>query len=175
MGFFRRASTGPGPDQLPASTPPAAPLDLGHAIETVLVKAVESQMSLYERISRLTAENLQLALAAQAKSQKKLGGMLRARGAKRNSRGQMVQCRLCHNPAIADPTPAEILAHVNHRVPAKPHSPDDPPPADEPEYPYAVRDGAVHVDVPEAHVQTDSEGNEVLECAGCKAGVHHTH
>ena len=132
-------------------------------------------MSLYERISRLTAENLQLALAAQQKSQKRLGGMLRSRGAARNKRGQLQSCRLCHNPAIADPTPAEILAHVNHRVPARPAPPDDPPSPEEPEYPYAVRDGAVHVNVPAEHLQTDAEGNEVLECEGCAKGVHHTH
>lgn len=171
MGFFRRQQP-PAQNQQPTSTPPA-PLDLTSAIETVLVKAVDSQMNLYERISRLTAENLQLALAAQQKSQKRLGGMLRSRGAARNRRGQLVQCRLCHNPAISDPTPAEIVAHVNHRAPAKP-SPNDPPPVDEAEFPYHVdQDGAVHVDVPESAVQTDAQGNEVIECEGCANGQHH--
>jgi hypothetical protein len=169
MRFFRRQQA-PAADQLATSRPPA-PIDLTAAIETVLVKAVDSQMNLYERISRLTAENLQLALQAQQKSQKRVGGLIRSRGAARNRRGQLVQCRLCSNPAIPDPTPAEIVAHVNHRTPAKP-SPADPPPADEPEFPYAVRDGAVHVDVPESAVETDAQGNEVVECAGCLNGQH---
>jgi hypothetical protein len=174
MGFFRRQQP-PADSQLATSRTPA-PIDLTSAIETVLVKAVDSQMNLYERISRLTTENLQLALAAQQKSQKRLGGIIRSRGASRNRRGQLVQCRLCSNPAISDPTPSEILAHVNHRVPRQPAPPDDPPPVDDGvEYPYAVRDGAVHVDVPAEHIQTDAQGNEVLECEGCAKGVHHTH
>ena len=172
MGLFRRQQP-PASDQLLTSTRPA-PLDLTAAIETVLVKAVDSQMNLYERISRLTTENLQLALQAQQKSQKRVGGLLRSRGAPRNKRGQLQSCRLCRDPSILDPTPAEILAHVNHRVPAKP-APDDPIPAEEPEYPYSVRDGAVHVNVPEGAVRTDAEGNEVIECEGCLNGQHGPH
>jgi hypothetical protein len=176
VGIFSRQhnhQTAPAP--APASP---APIDLNSLIETLLVKAVDSQVGLYERITRLTNENLQLALDRNRRSQKRIAGATRARAASRNGRGQMVQCRLCHNPAIFDPTPAEIIAHQSHRAPA-PRPPDEPPEPDTPEFPYTVRDGAVHVDVPESAVQTDAQGNEVLECAGCAKGepghVHQVH
>jgi len=172
MGLFRR-STSPATGQLPASTAPA-PIDLTSAIESLFVKAAEAQAKLFESLTRMNAEMLQQAIGVQQKAQKRIGGMLRARTAKRAANGRMVQCRLCSNPAIADPTADEIMAHTSHRGGPRP-GPDDPPREPEPEFPYAVRNGAVHVDVPESAVQTDAQGNEVIECASCAKGIHHTH
>jgi hypothetical protein len=117
MAWFRRAKEAPAPSQLP--------LDINAAIESLLVKGVENQGILFERINKIVADSLQVALDIQQKSRKRLGGELRARSARRE-RGRFVKnaCYLCRDPTFARPTAAMIRAHAEHG----PDKEAEPPP-----------------------------------------------
>jgi hypothetical protein len=71
-----------------------------------------------------------------------------------------VDCALCGNAAYPNPTPDMIRAHINHENPGMN---------------YRVEDGAVHVDADVATIQTDAEGNQVVECPDCAKGIDHSH
>jgi hypothetical protein len=138
---------------------------LGSALELVLVKSVESQANTAAKIGQLVTDNVAALAAMQqnayTRASRKRGGKIRAGSAKRNGGGQFVKgCRLCSDPSTADPTREEIIAHINHRNPG---------------LNYRVEQGAVHMDVTQKEIQTDAQGNEVIECEECAAGVEHTH
>jgi hypothetical protein len=107
------------PPALPPITiqTPDSKVDLNSAMETVLVKSMEAQGTMLERINRLNAENATLAVDLLQKRSAVRAGKIRARTGKRDAKGRMqANCRLCANPMISDPTSAEIVNHSVHRA-----------------------------------------------------------
>jgi hypothetical protein len=159
MGLFSRRVP-------PSVFPPAvAPqVDLASALEIVLVKSVESQGQLASKISEMVVNQLETMTTLFARRLGQRGGRARAAQAKRNKTGQFLKkgngCRLCANPGISNPTADEIRAHINH---------------EDPNINYRIEGGAVHMDVDETQIQTDSQGNQTVECAECAQGVEHSH
>jgi hypothetical protein len=163
MPFFRRQrTTASSPPPAPAS--PATTLDLGAALEIVLVKSVESQASVATQIGQLVTDNVRALSEMQQDSYKRAsrrrGGQIRAGSAKRKSGKFARGCRLCDDAAVSDPTKEEIISHINHRNPS---------------LNYRLEGNAVHVDLPESEIETDSQGNQVVECPDCQSGKAHVH
>ena len=159
--FIRRSpsSTPPGSQLLPGPEQ-RAPIDLNTAMETVLIKAVEQQGAMFERINKLNIENATLAADLLTREGRRRSGKIRAGGARRRRGGQFNRnCRLCSHPMISDPTVAEIVAHSGHRVGA--------------DLQVTESNGAVSVHVPEADL--DGPGGDRIEdsCPTC-GGVHPT-
>jgi hypothetical protein len=140
----------------------SAPLDLNGALETVLVKAMDSQTSMFERMQRLNVENAELALNGLQRRKYQRGGNKRAATAGRLKGRFLRDCRLCVDPMIGDPTVAEIIEHSTHRSPrAAPKN-------------VAVEDKGnrfeAHVD--ERTVQMGFDGIEQVECEDCGKPGH---
>jgi hypothetical protein len=165
MGLFSR--------QAPSSAPsaPSQQLDLATALEIVLVKSVESQATLAQKISDMVVGQLETMTTVFARRLGSRGGRANAlkNGGKRNHKGQFTQrrgaCRLCDNPAIADPTADEIRAHATHQY----------QPAELPALPYRTEGNKLIADVNFEQVQTDAQGNQIIECEDCQSGKAHTH
>jgi hypothetical protein len=158
MSIFRRR---PDPSGLPDA--PAPSLDLASALEIVLVKSVESQAQLASKISEMVVNQLETMTTVFARRLGQRGGRANAARAKRNKAGQFLRksgCRLCANPAVSNPTADEIRAHINH---------------EDPSINYRVEADGVHMNVDEAQIQTDAQGNQVVECAECAQGIEHSH
>jgi hypothetical protein len=152
--------------QLPPSAPPAG-IDLNTALETVLVKAMDSQTNMFERMQKLNIENAQLALDSIQRRRYSKGGVKRAATAARTRRGKFERdCRLCEDPMIADPSVAEIIAHSTHKIARRP-----PAPA------VAVeeKNGVIYGHVDERDVDTDASGRQQVECGDCLQGIPHEH
>lgn len=155
MRLFRRASI---PLQPTAPTYQAAPLDLNTAIETILVKSLDSQATLAGKIGELVTTQIgslaqaQIDLAHKMRSRR--GGKTRAStGARasngRFSKGSKTDCRLCRNPFHPTPTVEEVRAHATHDAGPIAH---------------------------ESEIQRTAAGEEVIECDECLKGTPgHTH
>jgi hypothetical protein len=163
MPFFRRQRSA---DSSPPPPPavPATSLDLGTALQIVLVDSVKSQAETAKSIGQLVTDNVRALSEMQQDSYKRAtrrrGGQIRAGSAKRKSGKFARGCRLCDDAATSDPTKEEIIAHINHRNPS---------------LNYRLEGNAVHVDVPESDVEIDAQGNQVVECPDCQSGKAHVH
>lgn len=147
---------------LPASNlpPPAerVPVDLNGALEVVLVKALDSQTTMFEKMQKLNVENATLAMEMLAKQNAKRAGKARAKTGLRKRDGRFDRnCRLCKDPMIHDPSVAEIVAHSAHRVGAHPK--------------ITEQDGAVQFHVNESEVDGDEKDRLEDDCPTC-GGKH---
>lgn len=175
MGWFNRTPAPQPPNA--QNAPPAPSFDLGQALEIALVKSVESNGTMAAKLSELMVSQF----AAMAELFGTLGPRRRKDGNGKNAtRGPggkftgsrpkgSAACRLCRNPAISDPTALEITAHINHHATPAPAQDEQQVQA------YRVEGNAVHIDIPETHVQTAPDGSEVVECPDCARGVPHAH
>lgn len=157
------------------TSPPPAPIDLNTALETVLVKALDSQTAMFERMQKLNIENAQLALETLQRRRYSKGGTKRAYTARRKIGRFQRDCRLCQNPMIGDPSVAEIIEHSTHREPRNEPvnlSERDRPP---PRVAVEERDGVIIGHVDERDVDRDAQGNEQVECGDCLQGIEHAH
>jgi len=191
MAWFKR--TYPLPPLPPSNQP--GPVDLNQALETILVKSVESQASLAGKISEMIAGSIgQLAQAQQEhidRVRARRGGRKRAATGIRSSNGMFLPmvkgCRLCRNPGVHNPTPSEIIEHQKHELmpavdvsevpPARPRTP--PPPINSREVigpeRYFPELNADRYAVNETDIQTAPDGTDVVECPECSKGIPHEH
>jgi hypothetical protein len=172
MGLFSRRQQ---PQPINSATPPAPPaspagIDFAAALEIFAVKAVEKQTEFaamqHQQTLELVNLNAEIARNMVRTGGKRLGGKVRAKTAKRDSRGRMrPDCRLCENAAITDPTADEIRRHMTH---------DGRPRIEAPrETASANLNGFQPVPV---EIQIDPRtGDEVIECEACGANGQHDH
>lgn len=156
--FLLRLSRQPAaPPSFPPMPPPSnAPLDLNAAMETILVKSMDSQAGMLERINKLNAENATLAVDLLTRRGAIRAGKARAAKGRRDSKGRMASnCRLCANPMIHDPTSAEIISHSVHRAGGN--------------LKITEEGKAVTVHLPESEVLTAPDGSQQIEddCVEC--------
>jgi hypothetical protein len=134
------------------SAPPRAPIDLAAALETVLVKSVESQADLAVKIGNMIAGQMEAMTSVYARRLGARGGKKSAEHAKRNSNGTFKPrkggCRLCANPAVLDPQADEIKNHMQHVQGY-----------------YEDPRGGIHVS--EKDFETTPGGDKVIECEEC--------
>lgn len=139
-----------------ASVPPPQ-IDLNAAIETILVKGMNSQMELLSRINNLMVENVQLVASMQTRVARRTGGRIRSRTGTRGTDGQMkANCRLCKDPMLTDPTATEIVEHATHRPPTylSPPKRRAPKPA--------------RPEISETEIIRAPDGAEITECQDCQ-------
>lgn len=147
----------------PASADPSR-VDLNGALETVLVKSMDSQGEMLSRINTLNVENAKLAVEMFQRRSNRRAGQKRADTGKRNGKGQLMRnCRLCQNAALPDPMLSEIVEHATHNGPAPKN------------VGVRVDADAVRVAVDERQIQAHPDGSEVIECPECAAGFEHSH
>lgn len=161
MSIFRRSNP---PENLPALPQPTQ-LDVNAALEMVLVNSVKSAAETASAISTAVVGQLhaltEIQSAIFAQRRRKAVAAKQPRGPRgRFDRKRQPACRLCENANISNPTRQEILDHVNHENPGMN---------------YRERDGAIVVDAHETAVQTDKDGNQVIECEDCASGKEHSH
>lgn len=170
-GWFLKGQSVPPHEHQPAPTPPAPRVNLDNAVETVLVKSMEAQGNMFERMQRLNIENAELAMEAIQRNGFRRAGRKRANTAARTKTGTFRKnCRICDDPMVSDPTPAEIIAHSQHRTRSK--RPEN--------FPVAVEDKGDHLEahVDERAIQVGPDGIEQIECPDCghnHAGAEHHH
>ena len=156
--FLRRPRASSAP---PASVPDlgqSSRLDINAAMETVLVRAVEGQASMFERIMKLNTENAAMAADMLVRDRNRRAGRTRAKGALRSRDGIFKRnCRLCQNPMISDPTVAEVVAHAGHRVGA--------------DHRVTESNGAVNLHVNESEVDGENKDRIEDSCPTC-GGQH---
>lgn len=170
VAYYRLRSRGvPHVHQVPPA-PPRVPVDLNTAIETVLVKAIDSQGNMMERMNRLNVENAQLAIDKLQQAGHRRGGAKRAAQARRTKRGVFApECILCEDPMARDITPAQIIAHSEHRARRARRSQEEMRQARESNGGIQITEtpDAVHARVDESLIQTAADGTEQIECADC--------
>ena len=156
----------PAPTLAPAQ-PMQHPIDLNTALDIVLVKAMDSQAGMLERMQTLNVENARMAMEQLQLRRAKRGGFKRAATGQRRANGTyQKECRLCEDTSISDPTPAEIVLHSSHRRRRahKPHT------ASSSDAQTASIDDAQSLDdghVDEQDVIDEPNGGQRVECGDC--------
>lgn len=174
VGALVSRGTSPKAHSHVPAMPPPAPVDLNHALETVLVKAMDSQAGMMERMQKLNVENAQLAIEGVQRRRYSKGGSKRAATAGRGGSGKFLRdCRLCLDPMISDPTTAEIIEHSSHRLRRKRETERPEPAPRQLEIKYEDRGDHIEAQVPEGLVVTGQDGIEQVECPDCGPGGHY--
>ncbi len=136
----------------------------GSALEKFAVAAVESQAQTLGAVGNLIRD---IADAGAERAARALGKR-RAKTARRAPNGRMMRnaCRLCDDPMLVDPSKDEIDEHMKHRH----RRAQSAPPRGSNEITYSERADSIVAEVPAHLVQTDAQGNEVVECSACASG-----
>ena len=162
MGIFSRrrqrliddaaAAILPQVQQLLASIPQAKAIDLDRALETALVKSVESAGASQEKTASILFGFMDRAADMAFRRSRSPGGRARAKTAKRQGGRFIRNCRLCKNPSLPNPTVEEIFEHAKH---------------DSEVLDVEVLNNRVVAHVNEDAVQ-EVNGEERIECDGCE-------